>query len=360
MPNQIFSVFLDESGNTGANYLDPNQPFFICGGWVVPDSLISTARKVIRKWEKDISRNKHELKGSNLAKRRDGRLAIIELCERLGRMSAMPVYCLMEKRFGICAKYTDAFFDPEYNKALPRHILEDIEFKYSFADDIFHVLQGNIEAFGKAIRSQDRCSVEDELIKIEKVLVNHKIKGVEYILKCPRNKAIDYLVFGDGISNSINNTVFLTLISKIEMISRYSSTPTYNVYHDRTDAFGKSFRAIKNKLRKGWANYLVSEFQVPIPKGKYRLRSLRFRDSKKDTLIRAADYFLSLMKYYIERLDDKELFENKNERRGLAVALGPVLRYVSLIPDSQSSHEIIPTSTGIRILKAMGVLKNNK
>ena len=46
MPGRI-SLYLDESGNTGTNFLDDAQPIYALAGWVVPEELREAAQRVI-------------------------------------------------------------------------------------------------------------------------------------------------------------------------------------------------------------------------------------------------------------------------------------------------------------------------
>ena len=41
-------AYCDESGNTGANLLDPIQPLFVVGGWFVLDNLKEAADEVVK------------------------------------------------------------------------------------------------------------------------------------------------------------------------------------------------------------------------------------------------------------------------------------------------------------------------
>ncbi|WP_440604609.1 DUF3800 domain-containing protein [Bacillus sp. GB_SG_008] len=34
-----YDIYCDESGNSGGNYLDPQQPFYILAGWFVERNL---------------------------------------------------------------------------------------------------------------------------------------------------------------------------------------------------------------------------------------------------------------------------------------------------------------------------------
>jgi hypothetical protein len=86
------SIFLDESGNSGSNYLDVQQPFFVYGGWFVRNEDVDAVRTTVENWEQAIESKAQEIKGHKLAKGSSGRKKIIELLRLLGKSGAIPIY----------------------------------------------------------------------------------------------------------------------------------------------------------------------------------------------------------------------------------------------------------------------------
>lgn len=45
---ESFDIYLDGSGHSGTNFLDPDQPVFVDAGWVVPRDRAAAAEVLIR------------------------------------------------------------------------------------------------------------------------------------------------------------------------------------------------------------------------------------------------------------------------------------------------------------------------
>ena len=59
-------VFCDESGNTGINIIDLQQPILVVGGWIVPVTRLNEANKLVKK----VNIFSNELHGIDLLKGR--------------------------------------------------------------------------------------------------------------------------------------------------------------------------------------------------------------------------------------------------------------------------------------------------
>nr|WP_295902192.1 DUF3800 domain-containing protein [uncultured Bdellovibrio sp.] len=350
----MISAFVDESGNSGANYLDANQPYFILAGWLLFDSNIDAVEDAILKWEKSLNSQAGEVKGANLVKRIKGRKSIIELLKILSSLDALPVYSIMEKRFGLCAKFVESIFDSYYNPAITKDFFEDPEVRYSLAVDLYDsVTDEMIFNFGRAIQSRDRDLAETQF----HILKNHALSlGVDHfnrcIPPCPEEKSINYLLNGDNISSAINNTMLLTLISNLENFIRSHAPSEWVLYHDNIQTFSSSLQSLQQRMGEGWADFLRQEFSAPIPAGKYLIKDLIFLNSAEKPLIRAADCMSSLLRYYLERVDDDSLFHDKVDQTGIMMTLGPVMRHMTGgFPPLY--HEVISTKVGAKVFKRL-------
>ena len=71
------TVYLDEAGNTGLNFLDPDQPTYVLAGWIVPADRVAAACSAATAMS--LESGSSDLKGSRMMRTRGGR-------ERLGRL----------------------------------------------------------------------------------------------------------------------------------------------------------------------------------------------------------------------------------------------------------------------------------
>ena len=63
------TVYCDESGNSGPNYIDIPQPFYVLAGWLIPHSHVVEVNIAIDEFRKKHFRQRDELKASGYAER---------------------------------------------------------------------------------------------------------------------------------------------------------------------------------------------------------------------------------------------------------------------------------------------------
>jgi hypothetical protein len=102
----VGTIFCDESGYTGPDLLDPQDPYFSFASVAVsPDEANKLVDRVIQKYGVQGG----ELKGSRLLKYAKGRRAIREIFVQLdGRLKV----ALFEKRFALACKFHEYIFEP--------------------------------------------------------------------------------------------------------------------------------------------------------------------------------------------------------------------------------------------------------
>ncbi len=106
------TIFCDESGYTGPDLLDPQDPYFsFASVAITPDEASELVNRIIR----DYGIQGGELKGRRLLKFVKGRRAIAEILDNLhGRFKV----ALFEKRFALACKFFEYIFEPtlaQYN-----------------------------------------------------------------------------------------------------------------------------------------------------------------------------------------------------------------------------------------------------
>src|SRR5258706_11705664 len=113
------TLFCDETGSTGSRFLDPIQPFFAEGGWFIAHEHKSRAMDAILEVERKFKFGAKELKGSDLVKKPKGQKLMREICEVVGKNGGVPFIYAVEKRYAVCSKIVETFFDPVYNPKIP-------------------------------------------------------------------------------------------------------------------------------------------------------------------------------------------------------------------------------------------------
>lgn len=113
-------LFCDESGNTGPDWANIDQPIFVHGGWLVPDDTdLSPFDDGIERLKHQYNLRSPELKTSQILKRTKAS-AILRDFFRLGMdLAAIPLFHVADKAYLLGAKVVETYFDPEYNQTLP-------------------------------------------------------------------------------------------------------------------------------------------------------------------------------------------------------------------------------------------------
>lgn len=101
--------FCDESGNTGGDYLNPEQPYFVTAGFAVGTEHIQSCRRFVSSVR--AARGVAELKGSALVSSATGRAFAVDLITGLYQRGAAAVYVITEKRYALGAWFVNLFLD---------------------------------------------------------------------------------------------------------------------------------------------------------------------------------------------------------------------------------------------------------
>lgn len=80
------TVYCDESGNDGPNYLNPQQPFYVLAGWAVPDGRMVDATLAVERTRVSQVPDAAELKFKTFKKSEGKREAVISLVCELGEI----------------------------------------------------------------------------------------------------------------------------------------------------------------------------------------------------------------------------------------------------------------------------------
>ena len=160
-----WTLYLDESGNTGTNMLDENQPFYVYAGWLVNNDDKNNVINYIQESFKKV--NAQELKSVNIIKRY--RPQLYNFLQNAIHNGMHPFYYVFEKKYYICCKIVETFFDYAHNKNVPIQITFDYERK----KEICNAIYGNtelLEIFSHLL-TESTITIE-EMQKAKELLVN--------------------------------------------------------------------------------------------------------------------------------------------------------------------------------------------
>lgn len=171
MEKQTF--YIDECGNTGSNFLDRSQPFYIYGGWLLKDELYVNCQKELT--DNFLGKQAKELKAKKFFYYdKDCRKYFEIFSILINKYKAVPIFQIVEKKYMLGAKIVETFFDPEYNHNLNKGYTHPGQWKIDLACKIAKC-EEVLEEFSKIITYKDNT-----LAQIKSVYAVLK----DYLYKC--------------------------------------------------------------------------------------------------------------------------------------------------------------------------------
>ena len=276
----MLELYLDESGNTGANFMDVNQPYFVYGGWLLEkDDAIDICGRI----EEIFSYSKaQEIKSKKGLK--------YDKCKELFHMmmyefNAIPIFGVADKKYMIAAKIVETFFDHIYNPYVNGYLTYKSDLKKALADNIF-LNKELLSEFSKIIRNG---TMELETMReVKKLLSLHfekeNLLEVQQTISNLSDSNLQEMI-GEFESISKNGTEkrWLSLVSPV-LMDRILHVDMYS------RIIGKTVNLYVDEL---WGYQDVFDELNEIFKRKRIITNVEFVGQERSTensLIQAADY----------------------------------------------------------------------
>lgn len=291
------TFFCDEAGNSGSNYLDASQPFYVTGGWLVPNTL-KDDEDFINKI-KQLLDKEGEMHAKNIVRSPKGRFKLKEIIQSLMLdFDLLPFICLTEKKFAIAAKVIETLLDPEYNDLVHTGITYDSleKSKMYYADKIYNLNEITLESFASAYRNGDVQLMKESISLIAKQLYDNKefelsnqvYASFKYI---EENLTGDYDITNNSenkVMGSLNLPMFVVIMNMLEMHGLMRQCEI-NIVHDDILEFKNGYINYFNLMKKDiLSDYIQVRDQV-IPTCFNHIKSLEFNDSGENIFVQCAD-----------------------------------------------------------------------
>lgn len=130
------TFFCYESGNTGVNWGDRDQPVFVHGGWLIPHANQDALLAELPLFRRRHQLNATELKWQQLARRANGSAIFRDIFEVMLANASVPIFLAMDKDYIAAAKAVETFFDPAYNHFLPMGFTSDFDVKKGLTEHL--------------------------------------------------------------------------------------------------------------------------------------------------------------------------------------------------------------------------------
>lgn len=307
------TVFMDESGNTGSNLLDPEQQIFtFVGIGIDNDEMVPILIELEKiKIKYGIPPN-HRIHAKNLRPHRRA-LLTREIFDLLMKHHFIFFLSLVEKKFTIATYVDNDFYDPVYNDlcdnswTYPHDKNERANFFYD------HLSEEAMIACGKAFSTGQNMRETYELVRNSIEGKNYKLdlfsilEGAKPHLEDLGNAIIsindgnESLNLAKGVAQSPNFFSFCGLLNKIE--NYYSKTgSSAELVFDSSRQFNISFLEFFKKLRD--AEKTIFQFGERLPQilGYQSIHYFMYEKSQNSVFLQLADLIATSVKDVIQKI----------------------------------------------------------
>ena len=244
-------LYVDESGNTGPDYLEESQPFYVLAGWVVPEEQSEEAWIAVEQLRVKISPQSEELKSSLIKRGERQKNEIAAFFEKLVQIQCLPMYLVSEKRFCVAGKIVETFLDPEYNPLLQRGFSGDFTSKKEIANQLYDLLpKPELIQFAQAYRQPTADGLGEALQAVaesaSKMLSpehSEAFLGSTQEIKAIAEEEASSSPFG-SVGATLNLPSLVSFLMMAENLGRLGFHQPIKIVHDQHQAYEDGYKKI--------------------------------------------------------------------------------------------------------------------
>ena len=326
------TIYCDESGNDGPNYVNREQPFYVIAGWVVPNDKIVNAAVEIERFRQCHCNDADELKFKTF---KGKPWAVCELMERLGQIGLVPLYVIAEKRYCIAGKIVETFLDPFFNSKIASPFTSDIVTKQQLANTLYDCLSDEtLKQFADAYRNPTKSGFETALSRIV-AECQHRINPELAGLLVGSLSQLDEIAdaeftavssWGKGMG-TLNLPCLISFLMIVEQLARIEAFLPGKVVHDEQGPYQDDYRRVFEQHRNGGDGMMFVE-GMRVPYSAIRLiENFEIQRSVEQPLIQAADLLAGSITHLATRMAKGE------QLRQQEIDLGGLTLPPMLLPD---------------------------
>jgi len=291
-------VYCDESGNTGGNYIDKEQPFFVMAGLMLPQTQEHNTA-CIEDCAKALKVN-GELKGNKLLGSGKSEKQVLKLMNNLIRF-CLPTFIIAEKRYCIACKIVETALDNEYNSAVTQDFSWNNVMKKEYAEVIYGLSDNPLEKFAEAYDHKNKDlmidAFRDLCVELEKAnqhklrdLIIHAIPRLEENMK---DELDSLTLLPNKALKTLQLPVFVSYLMLLEEMGRRYNV-LYSVIHDELK-IGKGLESVFKMYKNASETHYQLADGRNIFLGWKHVTSVKFCNSEENLWIQAADLFAAAL-----------------------------------------------------------------
>ena len=325
-------LYLDESGNTGSNWLDKQQPYFVYGGWLMLDENKKVATQLLKVCFSDSKAT--ELKSKKIWEKKRNQL--IEFIKKMiEEVNAIPYFVIVDKKYIVAAKIVETFFDCAYNPFVNTYLTYKSELKKALADSLSK--NGTIiNAFAELIK---QGTIDLEKMKfIKKEMQKHfapiSHTASEVINKLSDESLLKMIGEFEEITKNGSEKKWISLVRPILFQSIFClnffcgrKSECGYIYVDQLSGFNDVFNELNTIL--GKKGICENDIQISMC------------DSKSEPLIQAADLLSGFILHSFTEINEVRVCEKINDLWKLLITLRKTFCEKTLIWDFYGNEDFI-------------------
>ncbi|MBM7565261.1 DUF3800 domain-containing protein [Paenibacillus sacheonensis] len=352
--------YCDESGNSGGNYLDAQQPFYVLAGWLIEKEKRFKIDNLINKYIRAHFPEKNELKGSEILKSVNGQKIINNLFTEAGQLGCVPFFVIAEKKYCIAAKIVEAFLDYAHNENIMPELSWMNGVKKSIAEIIYHDCPQSLLNFANAHNNPCIESIKiahdsliSELNNNSHFELANAISGSSKFLEdILWEETHTMTAMPHKAMHSLNLPIFISFIQILEKFSRKVNINKLRFYHDQTKQFEEAYPEAFNWYRNGEATFVL-ETGTEIVFGFTKIKILKMVDSIETPMIQLADLLASFINLFVTRVYLEKNISPETLKFGKIVVgglLGSINEHKLIFNDTVMSEDFLS-----KILNSVGL-----
>jgi hypothetical protein len=290
-----YLFFCDETGNSGSRFYHPEQPLYIEGGWIVRPEERQKVTDAVLALEK-AAKYTERTKGTSLKKSAPGRAYMRQVCEVMAQ-NAAPFISIVEKRFAVCAKAVETYYDSEYNPAVKSQELWNPEERQKRAEVFYKLPEIEIERFATAFRARDANKIVAIGNHWSGLLsgMGEKMSSLELSSGLPTLQSnIQHefdTITGDSTPrgfDSLNMPIVAQVFQTIEQNCR-----SVDIIHDECASFEPVYAHVFKMMKDARPGVTVMTDGRMHVTGFKNIKSVSFGNSEVEPMLRASDYLVA-------------------------------------------------------------------
>lgn len=309
-----YNYYIDESGNTGTDWFNNDQPYFVYGGWIIPNDNINEVESFLKNL---LSKTQApELKSKNFYKKKYAMSDFNSIYfKMINDFAALPVVGITNKKYMIAAKIVETFFDSMYNPFVNAYLTYPVELKKALASCIYQDKK-ILENFSEIIK---RCDASvDEINKINQQLISFLISNdlsmvAETLTGLSDENFNDMIGEFKTVSKDGKNKSFLTLtttglVDLLRNIEFYCASENINVdvIHDELRGYRDSFNELESIFLRDQEPRVISIGNVTSLSNYPHIKSLKMASSKIDPMVQVADLLCGFISNTFQLIDGRK------------------------------------------------------